>query len=147
TGRPSFGSLRRAMDSLLDNWTTRWDIEPFRIFEREEIFTPSLDLAEDDKEFRVSAELPGLEQKDIKINLSKQHLSIQGEKKEEKEEKKKNYYRRERSFGSFLREIDLPCEVDANHIRAAFKQGVLTVTLPKSPKAREESKTIPIGNE
>ena len=84
----------------------------------------------------VSVELPGLEDKDVNVSLSRDGLTISGEKRQEKEEKRRNYYRAERSYGSFKRSIPLPCEVDAGKVDAVFRKGVLTVTLPKALKAQ-----------
>jgi HSP20 family protein len=85
--------------------------------------------------------------KDIDVSLTKDSLTIKGEKKEEKEDKGKNYYRMERSFGSFTRTVPLPAEVDTEKAKADFVKGVLTVTLPKTPKAIKDTKKIPIKAE
>jgi HSP20 family protein len=98
-------------------------------------FNPKVNVAESDKELTVTAELPGMDEKDIEISISDGSLVLKGEKKEEQEEKHKNYYRLERSSGYFHREIAFPCDVDADKAQAVFKKGVLTVTLPKAPKA------------
>jgi HSP20 family protein len=110
-------------------------------------FTPSVDVSEDDKQVKVTAELPGMDEKDIDVSLSKDSLTIKGEKKEEKEEKKKDYYRMERSYGSFSRTIALPVEVDTDKVRAEFRKGILTVTMPKTSKAIEETKKISVKAE
>ncbi|HRZ77787.1 MAG TPA: Hsp20/alpha crystallin family protein [Bacteroidales bacterium] len=107
-------------------------------------FNPRLDMAEDDKNITITAELPGLDEKDIEINLSKDILTIKGEKKEEKEEKGKERYYMERSFGSFQRMISIPAEVDTGKVDATFKKGVLNITLPKLAKAKEQQKKIQI---
>jgi len=99
-------------------------------------FTPKVNVAETDKEVKISAELPGMDEKEIEVSVSDGYLTIKGEKKEEREEKEKNYYRMERSTGYFHRDIPFPCEVDADKSSAVFKKGVLTVTLPKTQKAK-----------
>lgn len=99
-------------------------------------FTPKVNVAETDKEVKISAELPGMDEKEIDVSISDGFLTLKGEKKEEREEKEKNYYRVERSTGYFHRDIPFPCEVDADKVNAVFKKGVLTVTLPKTQKAK-----------
>lgn len=138
-----FETLRREMDSLFDSFTRAFDIEPF--WERRlGDFSPSVDVTENDKEVKVSAELPGMDDKDIEVSLSKDSLTIKGEKREEKEDKGKDYYRMERSYGSFSRTIPLPVEVDTDKAEATFKKGVLEIRLPKTAKALEERKKIAV---
>ncbi|HEX5037392.1 MAG TPA: Hsp20/alpha crystallin family protein [bacterium] len=105
-------------------------------------FNARLDVAETDKAVTVTADLPGLDEKDIELSLNDNVLSLKGEKKAEEEGK--NYFRKERTYGAFYREIEIPAEVDAAKVEAAFKNGVLTVTLPKSEKSKETSRKIPI---
>nr|ADI87696.1 molecular chaperone [uncultured Nitrospirae bacterium MY2-3C] len=107
-------------------------------------FEPRINVTEDDKEVRVSAELPGLDDKDIDLSLTKDSLTIKGEKKEEKEEKGTGYYHVERSYGAFSRTVPLPCEIDQDKVEASFKKGVLVVTLPKTAEACKEKKKITI---
>jgi HSP20 family protein len=97
--------------------------------------TPSMDVTETDKEIELTAELPGLEEKDVQINLADNVLTIRGEKKAEKEEKDKNYHLVERSYGAFSRSIELPGGVDADKIKATITKGVLKVTVPKPAAA------------
>lgn len=138
-----FALLRREMDSLFDNFFRGFDLEPF--FEkRMGVFSPRIDVSENDKEIKISAELPGMDEKDIDVSLQNDMLTLKGEKKEEKEDKGKDYYRMERSFGSFSRTIPLPVEVETDKIEAKFKKGVLTITLPKTAKAVAETKKIPV---
>lgn len=108
------------------------------------VFNPQVDISETDKEYIVSAELPGLDEKDIHVSLSHHTLTISGDKKAEKRDKGKNYYRVERSYGVFNRSIPLPDEVDEDKIEAAFKNGVLTVNLPKTTEAVSQPKRITI---
>jgi HSP20 family protein len=105
---------------------------------------PELDVSEDDKAFQVNIELPGMEDKDVEVTLSDRILTVKGEKKEDKETKEKDYYRRERSYGTFRRSIELPGDVDANKIEAAFKKGVLNINLPKSKESQERTKRIAV---
>lgn len=107
-------------------------------------FTPRVDVLESDKDFKVTAELPGMDAKDIQISLEQDALVLSGEKKSEHEEKQKGYYRAERSYGSFQRVIPLTTEVDEGKVDAQFKNGVLTITLPKTPAAVKTVKKIEI---
>jgi HSP20 family protein len=144
-----FETLRREIDRLFDDLSapTRrsiFDIEPF--WWRESIWgaVPAVDIAEKDGAYEVTAELPGLDEKDIEVKLTNGSLVIRGEKKEEKEEKKKDYYLAERRYGSFERRFQVPPGVDTSKIDASFKKGVLTVTLPKTPEAKAAEKKIAV---
>jgi HSP20 family protein len=99
---------------------------------------PAVDVSEDEREITVKAELPGLESKDVDISLDRGVLTLKGEKKFEEEEKKDNYHRIERSYGSFYRSLTLPAEVKEDAVKAKFDKGVLTITLPKSEKAKSK---------
>ena len=140
-----FALLRNEMNALFDNFYRSFEIEPFT--GRFASFSPSVDIKESDKDIKVLAELPGMDDKDIDVSLSRDSLTIRGEKKEEKEDKGKNYYRMERSYGSFARTIPLPVEVDTDKAKAEFKKGVLTVTLPKTAKAIKETKKVSVKAE
>ncbi len=96
------------------------------------------------KEIKVSAEIPGVEPKDIDVSVEDGILTIKGEKKYEREEKEKGQYRMERSYGSFERTIELPAEVDESKAKAEFKKGVLRLTLPKRPGAPSRRKRISV---
>jgi HSP20 family protein len=138
-----FTLLRQDIETLFDDFLREFDIEPLWT-RRPGSFSPRVDVTENDKEIKVSAELPGIDEKDIEVSLSKDSLTIKGEKKEEKEDKGKDYYRMERSYGSFSRTIPLPVEVDTDKAEAVYKKGILTVKIPKSPKALEEKKKITV---
>ena len=105
---------------------------------------PRLDASEDDKAFHVTVELPGMTDKDVAVSVADRVLTIRGEKKEEKEKKDKDVYRRERAYGSFRREIELPGDIDGGKIEAAFKDGVWTIDLPKTKEAQDRVKQIPV---
>jgi HSP20 family protein len=149
-----FENLRQEMNRLFDEFDRDFWLTPFRRptfatepFWRRELSwsaTPAVDISETEKAYEISAELPGLEEKDIEVKLAHGGLTIKGEKREEKEEKKKDYYLHERHFGSFERYFRLPDEVDADKIEASFKKGVLTVTLPKKPEAQKAEKKIAV---
>lgn len=109
-------------------------------------FSPKLDVAETDKEIRVSAELPGVEEKDVDVSLSGGTLTIRGERRAESERKdEKGWVRREQSFGSFRRSIALPCEVDADKVAATFTRGILKITLPKAESAQNRRIAVKAG--
>lgn len=130
-------SFQQEMNRLFDEFFGGWDLAPFREFtEPWDVFSPRVDVVEGDKEITVSAELPGIDEKEIDVSLSHGVLTITGEKREEKEDKGKDYYRMERSYGSFRRSVPLPGEVDENKAEATFKKGVLTITLPKTAEAQ-----------
>ena len=137
-----FDSFRLEMDRLMENFFHGFDTRHFG--RRSDSFVPQIDVVDTDKEIKISAELPGLDEKDIEVSLTREALTIRGEKREEKEEKGKDYYRSERSYGSFTRTIPLPAEVDADKVAASFKKGVLTVKLPKTKQAISETKKVAI---
>jgi HSP20 family protein len=155
-----FLSLRREMDRLFDDfgrssWFGRglWQLPTRRsIFDMEPSWgdqatweaTPAVDIAESEKAYELTAELPGMDEKNIEVRTANGVLIIKGEKQEEKEEKKKDYYMRERNFGAFERRFEMPESVDADKIEASFKQGVLTLTLPKKVDAQKPAKKIEV---
>ncbi len=106
---------------------------------------PAIDVSETNDAVIVKIDVPGVKPEDMEISLVDNVLVIKGEKKKEEEEKKENYYRMERYYGSFMRSIQLPCEVDENKIEASYKDGVLKVVLPKKPE--EKKKVIKINVE
>jgi len=107
-------------------------------------FMPRIDVSENENAMLVTAELPGMEEKDIQISLEHDVLVISGEKKSDVEEKGKSFHRVERTYGSFHREIPLVTDIQEDKIEAAFKNGVLTVTLPKTPAAAKQARKITI---
>jgi Molecular chaperone (small heat shock protein) len=150
-----FDLLRNQVDRLFHDFQTGFLQAPFfrplpdiESFWRRDLgfnVTPAMDIVEKDKAFEVTAELPGLDAKDIDVQLANGMLTIKGEKQEEKEEKTKGRYVSERRYGSFRRTLQVPGSVDAEKIEASYKSGVLTVTLPKSPEAQKKEKTIPVA--
>jgi HSP20 family protein len=137
-----FFSFRQEMDRLMEDFFGRFETQPFA--RKAEAFTPHMDVVDSEKEIQVSAELPGMDEKDIDVSITREALTIRGEKKEEKEEQGKDYYRSERSFGSFTRTIPLPVDIETEKVTASFKKGVLTVKLPKTKQTIEETKKITI---
>lgn len=118
----------QAMRDLL-----RWDpfAELARINTERMTFTPSFDVRETNDAFVLTADVPGLTEKDLEINLTNNRLTVSGKREHEKEEKGETWYRSERSYGSFSRTFTLPAEIDANKVTAEMKNGVLTIQLPR----------------
>lgn len=133
--------LWREMDGVFERFfgDRGW---PDRSMTRE--FVPALDVSENDGEFVVKAELPGIDPKEVDINLTGTLLTIKGEKKDEKEEKGDGFLRMERSYGRFSRSFQLPCEVQEDKIEAHYKNGVLDLKLPKAESAKRMSVKIQV---
>jgi HSP20 family protein len=148
SGNP-FGEFQKEMNRLFDNFSENmFSMSPMKWNMPEISATyPKMDVSETDKEFKITAELPGMDEKDIDVSVSNEVLTIKGEKKAEKEEKKPNYYRMERSYGAFQRSIPLPVEVEKDQVQANFKKGVLSIVIPKSEKAVKETKKIEIKSD
>jgi HSP20 family protein len=109
-----------------------------------EFSTPAVDISEDEKAYKITAELPGLEAKDIAVSVSGDSLVLTGEKQQEKEEKDKNYHMIERAYGSFQRGFMLPQGINRDGITAELSKGVLTITLPKTAEAQQPTKKIDV---
>jgi len=157
TERPAewrpFADLRRQIDRLFDDfqwasWPTAgrsvFDMEPFWRGEVTWGKAPAVDVAERDNGYELTAELPGMAAENVEVRYADGVLTIKGEKKDEKEEKKKDYYMSERRFGTVQRSLRLPDGIDADKIAADFKNGVLTVTLPKTAEAQKSEKKITV---
>jgi HSP20 family protein len=142
-------TLHREVDRLFDDFFRGFDRLPSLPFSEERLseFSPKINVSENDKEIEVTVEVPGMDQNDVDVSLGDDVLTIKGEKKQEKEEKDKDYYHVERSYGSFYRSLQIPCEVDEENIKAAFKKGVLKINLPKSSKAQENVRKIEVKSE
>ncbi|HEX9871416.1 MAG TPA: Hsp20/alpha crystallin family protein [Candidatus Tectomicrobia bacterium] len=136
-----FGTLRREMDRLLE----RFFGEPSGVERPAGSWAPRTNVTEANESLTITAELPGLEAKDVDVALSGDMLTIKGEKKQEKEEKDEYHHMVERSYGAFARMVRLPAPVAADKIKATFKNGVLTVTLPKTEETKP--KAIPVQAE
>ncbi len=152
--------LRHRMDELFDEvmhgWRVPslkhepWPFDPFAGFPslprlRGGLADVKFDVSESADAIEISAELPGIDQKDVDLTLADGVLTIKGEKKTESEEKKKDYYCRERRFGSFVRCFRVPESVDEGKVKASFDKGVLEVVLPKRPEVKAKAKKIAIG--
>jgi HSP20 family protein len=139
-------AIQEEMNRLFDDFIT----DPFAMNPSRALrtfggsFIPSIDVSESEKEVTVTAEIPGMDENDIQVSFNQGTLAIYGEKQDEKEEKDRRFHRVERSFGSFRREIAMPCEVEGDKITATFKKGVLTVVLPKSSRSEVLGKRIQV---
>lgn len=138
----------REMDRMMDDffgrrmrpwWPERWSRG------EGEVTTPAVDVYEEKDEIVVKAELPGMDKSDIEVNISDSELTLKGEKKKEEKVEEENYFRCERSYGAFLRSVELPTDVQADKVKAAFKNGILEVRLPKTEEAKaKKTKEIKI---
>jgi HSP20 family protein len=150
-GENPFEELQRQMNDLFDGFfdDSGWPRLPaLRAGERHpDLLSPNVEVAESDEALEVTAELPGLDEKDIQVSLDENALTLRGEKREEREEKKKNYHLSERSYGSFQRVIPLPADVDPSKVKARFSKGVLKITMPKTEKSKAAGRSIPIESE
>ncbi len=146
-----FEALRKEVDRVFEDFGDGFWRRPFRSLAALEralpsklATTPAVDVSETDKAYEITAELPGMDEKNIEVNVANGGLTIKGEKKDEKEEKKKDFYVSERRYGSFERYFTLPDSVDPDKIAATFKNGVLKVTLPKTAEAQKPAKKIDV---
>ena len=134
--------FHREMDRLFDAFSRdlRWPLGSGDT----DSGTPLVDVAETDEGLTVTAELPGMDEKDIEVNLTSNVLTLKGEKKAEREEKKADYHFRERTYGSFSRSVAVPFDVDPDKVDASFSKGVLTIALPRPPEAKRKTKKIAV---
>ena len=142
-GRGDLSPFRREMDDLFNRFFTDWDLKPTTL--EKTAWAPAINVEETDDQLVITADIPGVDPKDLDISLDNNVLTIRGERKEEKEEKKKNYHRVERVYGSIGRSIMLPGTGDASKISATSKNGVVTIAMPKT--AESKSKKIEVKQE
>jgi HSP20 family protein len=143
-------AVRRDMHALMETlnrgWSNLADLEfrgmgaPFGLWTAESV--PRADASEADGAYDISIELPGMDEKDIEVNLAGDMLTVSGEKKSEHEEKAEGYYLAERSYGSFRRAFRLPDDADAEKIKAEYAKGVLKLSIPKAAKASAKTRKI-----
>ena len=142
-------SLQKEIDRIFDDFSEglNWPTGFAPAKGGEPTLAPRLDVAETDKSYEISVELPGVEEKDLELAVDDGVLSVKGEKRYEKEEKdkKKNVIRVERAYGAFQRSLSLPSEVDERKISAAFANGVLKVVVPKKEGAKPTARKIAIS--
>lgn len=139
-----FQAFHRDIDRMFDEFGRSWRLPSMA--GRETLLSPAIDVSETDDTIEVSAELPGIEEKDVDVEVADNVLTIKGEKKSEKEEKEKDYHLIERSYGAFQRTVPLPYDIDPDKVTAKFTKGVLTVTMPKPAQAKEKVKKIKVVN-
>ena len=151
-----FEGLGREMDRLFEDFS----LNPFRLSLRRPVFNiepfwhpeswmtvPAVDFVETEKDYELTADLPGLDEKDVEVKIAGGVLTVKAEKEEGKEETKKDFHLRERRFGSIERALRVPEGVDTDKIEAHFKKGVLTVMLPKTAEAQKPVKRIEVKGE
>jgi HSP20 family protein len=140
-------SWERDMDRMMDDfvgrrmrpwWPERW------LRGDSEITTPALDVYEEKDEIVVKAELPGMDKNDIEVNISDSELTLKGEKKKEDKIEEDDYYRCERSYGAFIRSVELPTGVQADKVKASFKNGILEIRMPKTEEAKTKEIKIKV---
>ncbi|MBU1565442.1 MAG: Hsp20/alpha crystallin family protein [Proteobacteria bacterium] len=141
--------LHREIDGLFENVFRGFGIAPFRShfftpLTAEGLLKPQVDIGATDKEYSITVEVPGVSEKDVKVEISGNVITIQGEKKQEKEEKDKNYYRIERSYGSFQRVLSLPEDANQDDVKATFNKGVLTIKMSRKALPKPDVKKIEI---
>jgi len=149
-----FLALRSEMDRLFDRFTSGFGFPTLgRMLNVEPAWrsawpfadsVPAVDVTENNTGYKITAELPGMAEKDIEVTVTDEMLTIKGEKRVEHEEKGENRYLSERSYGSFQRSFALPRGVDREKVNANFANGVLTVTLPKTQEAQKQEKKIEV---
>ena len=134
-----FGSLQEAFRDMLETW-------PFG--ERQALsmadWTPSCNVSESPEEYRIEAELPGVKEEDMELNVEERLLTLRGERREEKEEKSKKYHRMESSYGSFMRSFTLPDDADEAKMDAEYKDGLLTVRIPRTTPKESKARAVKI---
>jgi HSP20 family protein len=138
-----FVTFRREMDRMFDDFFGNGG-GPLRSYQGTQGLTPAIDIDDTDKEMVVKAELPGVTEKDVEVNLAGDVLTIKGEKKAEHQEKNGDSYYMERRFGSFARSIRLPFAVKDEDVEAKFSNGVLTVRLPKPADMQKQVRRIEV---
>ena len=140
----------RELEQIHNRLTGIFDRTPMRRDEKRETiadseWAPMVDIAEEDTRYTVKVELPEMKREDIKVSLEHGVLSVSGERKFEKEEKGKKYHRVERSYGSFTRSFTLPDDADAAQVDAQYRDGMLTVNVGKSEKAKPRAIDVKVG--
>jgi HSP20 family protein len=137
-------ALQHGLGSLFSRSPVQWpegQEEPLAVAE----WAPLVDISEDDKEYLIKVELPEVKKEDVKVTAEEGTLTIMGERKFEKEEKGKKYHRVERAYGSFVRNFSLPDDASPAKVSAEFKDGVLTVHLPKTEKVKPQQIDVKVG--
>ena len=126
--------------NLFDRFFESWDYPA--LLDEERTWVPAFDISENEKEYILTAELPGIDAKDLDVTLSDGVLTVKGEKKQEKEDKGENYHRIERSYGAFQRSFHVPEKVKTDEVDAVYKDGILKLTLKKDEKSETKKITV-----
>ena len=139
-----FKALQKEVNKLFEDFTDGFSLPS--VFSEKELkkLNPAMDIIDNDKSFKVEAELPGMSQEDIQVEINDHCLTIKGEKKTSKEDKTDDYVRRERYYGTYQRTISLPETADADQAKATFKKGVLSVEMPKKAGAVAKTRKLEI---
>lgn len=146
----TLAQFRNEFDQLFENFLQGFPLAPAafpslpRAMGDDGWMKPSVDIAATEKAYAITADLPGVDEKNIDVEISGDTLIIRGQKEHKKEEKNKDYYCVERSYGSFQRQLSLPEDADPEHIEAAYKNGVLSLTVPRRPGKTESAKRIEV---
>jgi HSP20 family protein len=140
-GTDIFSTLQREIDQVFNNFGRNW---PMATEVRDGLWPVKFNMAETDKTVEITADMPGVDAKDIDVQLREGILTIRGEKKAEKEDKQKDYHLMERSYGMFERAFTLPADVMDDKVDASFDKGVLKIVLPKAPDAQSKVKKITV---
>ena len=145
-GGDPFHQLRQEVDRLFDDFMAP-ALRPRSTGQAQMTISPEIDVAETEESIEITADMPGIDEKDIEVTVRDDLLTIKGEKKTEKEEKQKNYHLVERRYGSFHRSIRLPVGTDADKVTARFDKGVLRITVPKPKEAESGARRIAINSQ
>ena len=145
--QPLFNVLQHEMNRLFEDFKHNLSFTQPAWLEPLAEFHAKMDVKDNEKEIVVTAELPGVEAKDIEVFIRGGGLVIKGEKKQEKEEEEEGFYRSERTYGSFFRRIPLPCDIEGENIKATHKAGVLKIVLPKAKEELKVQKNIEVKAE
>jgi HSP20 family protein len=134
-----FGSLQEAVRDMLATW-------PFGAREALSIadWTPSCNVSETAEEYRIEAELPGVKQEDLEVNVEDRVLTLRGERREEREQKGKKVHRVESSYGSFMRSFTLPNDADEDKVSAEYKDGLLSLRIPRTAQQETKARNVQI---
>ncbi len=138
-----FLTFQQEMNRLFDEVFRGTGFGPLGLGGEGDVFSPRVDAVETDEEIQVSVDLPGVNPEDVNVTVSRDVLTISGEKEKVQEEKGRSFFRAERSYGTFKRSLSLPATVDAEKVDAVFRDGVLKITLPKTAEA-PAAKAIPV---
>ncbi len=134
-----FEEMQKVIDKFFEEFPRIWPVTLSA-----ETFVPAVDISETDKSYEFEIELPGMKKEDVDIEIDDGVLTIRGEKREERKEEKKGYKKIERNYGKFERSFSLPSDIDEKNISAKFENGVLNISIPKSPESKSAKRKIDI---